>query len=361
MIPVMRPKLPTAAQLTPYLEKIDLSRIYTNFGPLTLALEDRLAAHFSFPAATVVTVANGTLGLMLALMAQRAVPGTLCAMPAWTFVASAQAAVLAGLVPYFVDVDPVTGALDVDSIAGAIASAPGTIGAVMPVAPFGQPIDVRDWDRFRSRTGLPVVIDAAAGFDGLRPGETPSVVSLHATKVLGAGEGGFVISADSVLIRDIRARSNFGFAGTREAGVPAANAKLSEYHAAVVHAALDEWESTRREWLSGSSTYRQALRPFAAVELQPGFGETWVASSCVVRLPNTGAERVERELLDKQIMTRRWWGNGAHVHPATMKYPRAGLPATEALAQTTMGLPLYRDIGAVDIEYVCESLNAALG
>ena len=361
MIPVMRPKLPTARQLAPYLEKINSARIYTNGGPLALTLEDRLAAHFGFPTGTLSTVANGTLGLMLALMAQRAAPGTLCAIPAWTFVASAQAAILAGLVPYFADVDPATGVLDIGSLASVIARAPGVVGAVMPVAPFGQPINVRDWDDFRSRTGLPVVIDAAAGFDALRPGRTPSVVSLHATKVLGAGEGGFVISADTALIRDIRARSNFGFAGTREAVAAAANAKLSEYHAAVAHAALDEWDVIRREWLSCSGSYRQALRSLAAVELQPGFGKSWVGSCCVVRLLNTGTERVERELLCKQIATRRWWGNGAHAHPATTNYPRAQLLATEALARTTIGLPLYRDIGVADIEYVCESLCAAVG
>lgn len=360
MIPVMQPKLPAAAQLAPYLQKIDASRIYTNFGPLALALEDRLAAHFGFSAGTVSTVANGTLGLTLALMAQGAVPGTLCAIPAWTFVASAQAAVLAGLVPYFVDVDPTSGALDVDSVAAAIAGAPGTVGAVMVVAPFGQPIDVRAWDHFRSNSGLPVVIDAAAGFDALRPGETPSVVSLHATKVLGAGEGGFVISADRALIAGIRARSNFGFAGTRDAIAAAANAKLSEYHAAVAHAALDEWRLARGEWLSAAETYRRALRSTNAVELQPGFGEAWVASTCVVRLPNSTVAHVERELSDKQIMTRRWWGGGAHAHPATTAYPRAQLPATEALARSTIGLPLYREISASDVKHVCESLGASL-
>ena len=149
----MRPRLPASAQLAPYLEKIDSARIYTNFGPLTLALEDRLAAHFGFPTGTVSTVANATLGLTLALMAQKAAPGTLCAIPAWTFVASAQAALLAGLTPYFVDVNAATGALDPDAIVDAIARAPGVIGAVMPVAPFGQPIDVREWDHFRYRTG----------------------------------------------------------------------------------------------------------------------------------------------------------------------------------------------------------------
>src|ERR1700733_10054839 len=124
MIEVMGPKLPAAPRLASYLEKIDSARIYTNFGPLALTLENRLAAHFGFPTGTVSTVANGTLGLMLALMAQGAVPGTLCAMPGWTFVASAQAAILAGLVPYFVDVEPATGTLDIEILASVIARAP---------------------------------------------------------------------------------------------------------------------------------------------------------------------------------------------------------------------------------------------
>jgi dTDP-4-amino-4,6-dideoxygalactose transaminase len=360
MISIMRPKLPAAQKLMPYLTKIDSARVYTNFGPLASALADRLAAHYGFPNGTVCPVANGTLALMLALMAQGAVPGTLCAIPAWTFVASAQAAVLAGLVPYFVDVDPATDALDIGSLERAIDDAPRVIGAVMPVAPFGQPIDVREWDDFRSRTGIPVVIDAAAGFDSLRPGQTASIVSLHATKVLGAGEGAFVISSDSSLIWEIATRSNFGFAGTREAIAPAANAKLSEYHAAVAHAALDEWDLVRDEWLACSGAYRRALRPVSGVELQPGFGTSWVTSSCVVKMRKDCLEHVERELASNQIATRRWWGSGAHTHPSTIGYPRAQLPAAEALARTTIGVPLYRDIGVADIEYVCETLHAAV-
>src|SRR5262245_50285437 len=94
-LPVMRPKQPCPALLLPYLKRIDDSRIYSNFGPLLVRLENRLAAHFGVPDNSVTTVANGTLGLTLALAAQGVRPGTLCVMPAWTFVASAQAAVLA--------------------------------------------------------------------------------------------------------------------------------------------------------------------------------------------------------------------------------------------------------------------------
>ena len=100
----MRPKLPSADRLAPYLKAIDASPLYTNFGPLALSLEGRLAEHYGLNEGTVATVANATLGLAIALAVQQPPPGTLCAMPAWTFVASAHAAVMAGLVPYFVDV-----------------------------------------------------------------------------------------------------------------------------------------------------------------------------------------------------------------------------------------------------------------
>ena len=44
-----------------------------------------------------------------------------------------------------------------------------------------------------------------------------------------------------------------------------------------------------------------------------------------------------------------------------MNYPGAQLPATEALARATIGLPLYRDISVAEIEYICESLSVAVG
>jgi dTDP-4-amino-4,6-dideoxygalactose transaminase len=358
-LPIMRPKLPSAQSLLPYLSRIDNSRVYSNFGPLSAEFESRLAAHFGVPAQAVTTVVNGTLGLALALAAQGARPGTLCVIPAWTFIASAQAAAVAGLVPFFVDVDPVTWALDPHVITDIIERAPGEVGAVMPVVPFGQPIDFTAWDRFRSSTGLPVVIDAAAGFDSVTPTDTPAVVSLHATKALGIGEGGFVLCADSSLIRSIRARANFGFAGSRAAMVPALNAKLSEYHAAVGNAALDEWSTARADWLAVAGAYRDRLARSGAARLQDGFGETWVSSVCVFNLGAAGASQLEIGLQSAGIETRRWWGGGAHTHPFTAHLPRTALPVTDELARSTIAVPFFRDMELVDVARVADCASRA--
>jgi dTDP-4-amino-4,6-dideoxygalactose transaminase len=359
-IPVMRPLLPSLDRLTPYFERIDRARFYTNFGPLVSELEDRLAAHYGLPAGTVSSVANATLGLTIALTAQGAQPGTLCAMPGWTFIASAHAAVNAGLIPYFIDVDRDTWALDASAIAEQIARAPAPVGAVMPVAPFGLPIDVSAWDGFHAETGIPVVIDAAAGFDSLVPGDSPAVISLHATKVLGSGEGGLVVSRDSHLIRRVRTASNFGFNQHRQADVPATNAKMSEYHAAVGHAALDDWGEARATWMSVAGAYRSALDGSNQVRFQESFGESWISSTCVLRVVDEMPEQIDSALAALGIETRRWWSKGAHTHPATAQFPRGALPVTDMLARSTIGVPFYRDLDSAGVGRAASAILSAI-
>jgi dTDP-4-amino-4,6-dideoxygalactose transaminase len=359
MIPVLRPKLPPTERLISYLVDIDGSRIYSNFGPHARALEARLAGHFGLGGGTVTTVANATLGLTLALMAQNVPAGTLCAMPAWTFAASVNAVVLAGMIPYFVDVDHSTWALDPRATENEIGRAPAKVGAVMVVAPFGRPIDYSAWDEFKRQSGLPVVIDAAAAFDSLQVGETPAVVSLHATKVLGVGEGGFVASRDASIVRSVRHRSNFGFDGTRTAATLGMNAKLSEYHAAVGLAALDAWPETRREWMAAARAYRQALGRSNRISLQPGFGETWISSTCIVTVDESASARMQETLATAGIETRLWWGKGAHDQPSAAHFPRTHLPATERLARTTFGVPFYGDIEPDKVSHVTGILLAA--
>jgi dTDP-4-amino-4,6-dideoxygalactose transaminase len=342
------------------MTQIDASRVYSNFGPLVLSLEERLAVRFGVASNQITTLANATLGLTLALTAQGAQPGTLCAMPAWTFIASAHAATMAGLIPYFVDVDKETWALNPEVVASVISDAPAAVGAVMPVAPFGRPIDIGSWDRFRARTGLPVVVDAAAGFDATTPGAVPAVVSLHATKILGAGEGGFVLSTDSAVITDIRTRSNFGFRGSRDSAMRSANAKLSEYHAAVALAGLDEWSTARDGWMAVARAYRDELAELNQVWMQDGLGQSWIATTCVLEVTDTGTPRIEEELASAAIDTRRWWGAGAHTHPATAQYPRASLDVTEQLAQSTIAVPFYRDMQPSEVQAVAGAVRAAV-
>ncbi len=357
-IPVAKPRLPRSPAITPYLEQIDAARWYSNFGPLAQNLQARLADHYGLPPTGVALVANATLGLELALKSAAIPEGALCLAPSWTFPASAHAIVEATLTPCFVDVDA-AGLLTPAMARQALAAAPGKVGAVMPVSVAGQPIDPAPWEAFAAETGVRVVLDLAPAFDSAQPSDCLSVVSLHATKVLGVGEGGFIMSTDLDRVAEARRRSNFGFEGSREAQLQATNAKLSEYAAAVGLAGLDEWAGRREAWRNRALRYRRNLEAVSGASLPAGWGETWQSSTCVVQVTQPlGA--VTAALHEAGVETRAWWGVGAHDHAAFRGYPRLELPMTAHLAASTLGLPFYIDMTDDEIDTVCTVLQDAL-
>lgn len=356
---VARPRLPVAETILPYLQRIDEARWYSNFGPLLTELEDRLSQRF--PEGTrVITVANGTQALALTLMAMELPAGGLVAMPAWTFVATAHAVLQAGLVPWFVDVDEQTWSLDPAALAARLSQAPGPVVGAIPVSPFGRPLDLAAWRAFRETTGIPVLVDAAAGFDTADDARLPLVVSLHATKVAGAGEGGFLATDDADLAAKVRALSTFGFRGSRDSLLPATNAKLSEYTAAVGLASLDGWPADRLRFLRAAQMLRIGLTGLPQVEFQPGWGADWITSVCCVTLPQDAADAVEASLAAQGVDTRRWWGLGCHASPAFAHLPREPLDATDRLGRRVIGLPFSIDLTSAEIGRIAAALRQAL-
>lgn len=353
-IPCCHPLLPPARALAPYLERIDAQRWYSNYGPLAREFDSRLAAHFDVTDRQVVTVASGTLGLFVALQALGCRAGR-CVMPSCTFVATPHAARMAGLTPHFADVDPVTWALDPDLVRAMVARLDERPAAVIPVSPFGAPVDIEAWDRFRDETGIPVVVDAAAAFDSARVGRLPTVISLHATKAFGVGEGGLVLSRDAGLVEEIQKRSNFGYYQSRVAQVAATNAKLSEYHCAAGLAALDTWPQRRAALADAACRYVDAL-PAPAFRFLPGFGRQWISGTCSVAIEAADLEGLQEHLGQSGIETRRWWGPGCHAEPAFADDPRETLPATERVIASVLCLPFYPDIRGQDIDLVTAAI-----
>ena len=352
---IARPELPKAEALLPYLRRIDDARWYSNFGPLLTEFEARLTARFE-PQTQIVTCANGTQGLTLCLQALQLPPGSLCAVPAYTFVATAHAIISAGLTPYFLDVDPDTWALQPETVHQALAGAPAPVSAVILVAPFGLMPDLTPWLELREKTGLQVVVDAAAAFDTVDAAPLPTVVSLHATKVLGIGEGGFVATDDQDLAQRVRQLTTFGFRGSRESHIPATNSKLSEYTAAMGLAAMDAWPHNRLRWLRAAQSLRAAMSHVPQVIFQSGWGLTWATSVCSVRLPDGMAATMERRLNAEGVETRRWWGFGCHVNPAFKGFPQGDLTQTDRLGGAVIGLPFSIDLDNEQISRIVAAL-----
>lgn len=352
--------MPTAAQVEKYLREIDSRRVYSNYGPLVLRLEYELSRHVGCTEDRITTVASATAGITAALLALNVPDGSVCLMPSWTFVATPHAVVAAGMQPWFHDVNEHTWALDPEEVARTIRRSFGGIGAVIVVSPFGAPLDLAAWEDLQEKSGVPVIVDAAAGFDTVHASSLISVVSLHATKMLGAGEGGFLVTPTADMRDRVISCCNFGFEGSRIARRRALNGKMSEYHAAVALASLESWPVVRFRHLQIMNWYCNAIMRVSGVSLQPGYGEGWLCSTTNVLLRSRSAESVSRELLRQGVETRMWWGQGCHVQPAFARCPRTELPVTESLASRVLGLPHFVDLKKVEVERIVSALGANL-
>jgi dTDP-4-amino-4,6-dideoxygalactose transaminase len=230
----------------------------------------------------------------------------------------------------------------------------------MPVAPFGASIDVSAWDAFAKETGIPVVIDAAAGFDSAAGSENPLVLSLHATKVMGIGEGGAVLCTDEAMAENIRAGRNFGFLENRSAKLAGTNAKLSEYGAAVGLAALDCWKETRLSTHAVVQCYLDIFSECMGITFGPCFSAEIANSTCNVLLETPVADRVIYQLKSDGIEARKWWNNGCHKEPVFKKCAREPLPMTEFLTERVVGLPFFRGLSSGEVFNIRDSIEYAI-
>ncbi|MBM3264748.1 MAG: DegT/DnrJ/EryC1/StrS family aminotransferase [candidate division Zixibacteria bacterium] len=149
-----------------------------------------------------VCVTNGTTALVLALQAVGVGPGDEVIVPAYTFIATANAVLMCNGIPVYVDIDPETYNLDPALVEQAIT--PRT-KALMPVHFAGLPADMEKLLAIARKHGLALVEDCAQahGAQWNRRGVGPigdiGGFSFQSSKNLNAGEGGIILTNDDKL------------------------------------------------------------------------------------------------------------------------------------------------------------------
>jgi dTDP-4-amino-4,6-dideoxygalactose transaminase len=359
----MRPQLPRAQDLFPYLHAIDATRFYSNHGPLSVELGRRLAELFRLPANSVACTSSGTDAIAAAILAtvgRARLERPFALLPAYTFVATAAAIEQCGFTPYLADIDAETWMLEPDRLYAHPLL--GRIGLVVPIAPFGRPVSQQPWQEFARCTGIPVVIDGAAGFEAgiANPdrtiGRLPVTLSFHATKTFSTGEGGAVVTSDTALAARVLQTINFGFYGTRDSQMASFNGKMSEYHAAVGLAELDRLELKLAAFREVADHYRQLMREAKLSDSFFGWPDTSSTYSLFLCRSSKEAAAVEASLDDSGIDFRLWYGTGLHRHSYYREVARDELPNTESLAPRLIGLPVAPDLDEEDIRRIVAAI-----
>lgn len=333
MIKILQPDMPNADELRPYLLRIDESKSYANRSGLVIELEKRLS---EMCGVSVVTTSTGTAALTLALKHYNYFVQYVD-VPALTFCGTGLAIRNAGLIPVLRDVNTDL-QMHPDCRSGQRA-------IMMPVATFGRPVDQTEWESFN----MPVVIDAAGAFPAQPVSRDKNVVtcfSMHATKFIGAGEGGFIASADEDLLANVIAMSMFGPHGI--------NAKMSEYHAAVALASLDRMpEKVRKTRLINNwyDDYAGKLK---------FYGVPWGSNTLkVVVLPvGVVASEISERLLHAGVMTKQWYRPWLDERDDFAAHCQ--LPVTDNMRHRLLGLPFHTGLMRQDVAWVMKKLKEAI-
>ena len=344
-----------------------LERGQLSMGPTLEELERRFAAEVRTRHA--VAVSSGATALLLALQSLRLEGGEVI-VPVETFVASANAVLLAGGVPRFVNIEPQTLALDLEETAAKISARTRGIMVVHIGGLITSRLDeLRTLCRAR---GLFLVEDAAHAHGstlGARPAGSlgdAGCFSLYATKTITAGEGGVVTTNHDAVADHARRARNHG-AGSRD-GVydfVSLNYRMSDLTAAVALEQLIRLPHfvARRTTLVGE--YRRQLEDVTEIELlEPGPGSRSGHWKLFARLAgHVDRDRVVAIMSAKhQIAVRSPYAPLCHQQPVFRPWidPRDDFTRSESIMARMICLPLFVGLDEADVGRVVASLKSAL-
>jgi dTDP-4-amino-4,6-dideoxygalactose transaminase len=252
-----------------------LERPRWGYGEEVSAFENEFAAFQGAP--YCVSCTSGTTALEVSLRALGVRPGDEVIVPAYTFIATASAALAVGAVPSFVDVDE-SWCMDPAAAEAAITERSKVI---IPVHFSGCMADMDRLLPLAESHGLKVLEDACHAWgtqwDGRGAGTLGhcGVFSFQASKNMTAGEGGAIVTTDEELARQAGAITNTGRVEGESYNVhtrPGTNARMSEFGAALLRAQLTRMEEQTRIREENAGRLTEALREIEGLTPQAGTG-----------------------------------------------------------------------------------------
>jgi dTDP-4-amino-4,6-dideoxygalactose transaminase len=312
-------------------------------------------------AAHGIGVSDGTAALNIILRAMDIGPGDEVITVSHTFIATAEAIILSGATPVFVDIDPSTYLMDVAQIEAKITS---RTKVILPVHLYGQTVDMDPLREIAARHGLRVVEDACqahgAEYKGRKAGTLGDAAgfSFYYSKNLGAyGEGGFISTNDTELATKMRKIRDHGSGIRYHHDLVGENGRLDEIQAVVLRAKLPylaTWNKKRREH---AHLYNELLKDAPVVLPAERVGNTPVYHLYVINIPKR--DEMQNFLKDRGIFTGIHYPIPVHLQKSMefLGYKKGDFPVTEDVVSKILSLPMFAELRDEEIEYVANSVK----
>ena len=330
-------------------------------GPEIAELESELAAWTGVKHA--ITVASGTDSLEIALRALGIGPGDEVVTVPFTWISSAEAILLVGARPVFVDISPEDFNIDVTKLEAAIT--PRT-RAIMPVSLFGQMPDFAAINHLAASRGLAVIEDGAQSFGATQHGRqscgvsTVGSTSFFPAKPLGCyGDGGALFTDDDDLAANMKAIRTHGGVKRHHHTLVGMNGRFDTLQAAVLLAKLPHFAQEVAERGRIGARYSAMLDSVCRTPcVRPG--NTHVYAQYTIRV--TDRDRLGERLKAAGIPNAVYYPKCLHEQPvfAGLGFRLGDFPQAEAASRGVISLPMHPFLSEADQDRVVDAVKAAL-
>jgi dTDP-4-amino-4,6-dideoxygalactose transaminase len=318
----------------------------------------------------VIPCANGTDALQIAMMALGLQPGDEVITPSFTYIATTEVVALLNLKPVFVDVDPVTYCMDIESLKKAIT--PKT-KAIVPVHLYGQAAPMEEILAIAKAHNIFVIEDNAQAIgcdytfsDGTKK-KTGTMghigaTSFYPSKNLGAfGDGGALFTNDDALASKMAMIANHGQSERYYHDVVGCNSRLDSMQAAILNIKLkhlDTYNAARQKvaaaYSNGFASISEIVTPATAKYT------THVFHQYTMQLKNVDREKFIAHLSAKDIPCMIYYPVPGHLQKMFGKADQQAwhLPVTDALTPCVCSLPIHTEMDQEQLDYIINGVQS---
>ena len=335
-------------------------------GPQVQTFENKLADYLGVE--YVISCANGTDALQIAMMALGLAPGDEIIVPAFTYVATAEVIALLGLTPVMVDVDPQTFNIDLEALADAIG--PKT-KAIVPVHLFGMSSDMEVIMNLASKHNLYVIEDnaqaigASYSFDSRLSKKAGTLghigcTSFFPSKNLGCfGDGGAIMTRDKELADKIRSIANHGQKIKYHHERVGVNSRLDSLQAAVLNVKIDHLDHYIAARQNAAAFYDQCLSalPDIKIPFRAAYSDH-VFHQYTLQVSGDKRDGLKEYLQTRGIPSMIYYPIPLYKQNAYRSYWQGNdeLPITEVLCKRVLSLPMHTELTEEQQVYICDAI-----
>lgn len=330
-----------------------------------------LAAYLNTP--HLIPCGNGTDALMIALMRSGLKPGDEVIIPAFTYAAAVEAAILLGLTPVLADVDPHTYNISPESVDNAIST---RTRAIIVVHLFGQTCDMLPILDISRRKNLFLIEDNAQSLgakytfpDGtVKPAGTMGHVGTYSffpTKTLGCfGDGGALSTSDPLLAESLRMTTIHGQNKKYHHEIIGLNSRLDTIQAAILNIKLRHIDEAINARQAAAAFYDNALGSIGSNIILPRRTprSNHIFNQYTIRVTNGKRDLLRAELqnLPLPIPTTVYYPLSIDRQKAFAGHIRIPVPIDNSrlLADQVLSLPMHTEMTVHQLQYISDAIRS---